>query len=166
MRLLSALLLLSVISLASCYRKHDSDPHPRNAYNYIPDTNRYSVPMIYANVNGYKYSFYPYSNIKSSEGNYEHGVASGYWKLYYSDGKLLREGNYSNGKLSGYWKFYYPNGLKKEEGNYQNNIKSGNWIYYYPSGIISSQGNYSNGVKEGEWSFYNEDGSLNYKTSY
>ncbi len=159
-----AMLAAAVLFLIAC-RKHNDAPYPYNYYSIVPDTNRFVVPNTHTNTNGYKVSYYPNSNIKSAEGNYENGHASGYWKMYYSNGRLMREGNYSNGQLSGYWKFYYANGYKKEEGNYQNNIKSGNWIYYYSTGIVSAQGNYSNGVKEGEWSYYNTDGTLYYKTN-
>ena len=161
------ILFLGVISvaLAACSKSsHDSHPYPYSGV--IPDTNRFTIPYTYYGVNGYTTYYYPNSRIISSQGNYQNGSPSGYWKQYYANGKLMKEGNYSNGQLSGNWIFYYPSGIKKEEGNYQNNIKSGNWTYYYESGILSSEGNYANGNKEGQWSYYNTDGSLNNTTYY
>lgn len=160
------LILLVTAVLSSCHKSSGGDPHPRNYYTSIPDTNRYAAPITSSATNGYIYSYYPYSNTVSSEGNYEHGVPSGYWKTYYPSGRLLREGNYAHGKLSGYWKFYYQNGLIQEEGNYQNNVKSGNWIYYHNNGQVASEGNYANGAQQGEWRYYNMDGSLNHQTTY
>ncbi len=168
-RFLGLLPLSTLIAFSSCYRSHDDNPYPYpyySPYTVLPDTNRFVAPYTNYNANGYTTFYYPYTSIKSSEGNYEHGVPSGYWKLYYPNGHLLREGNYSNGQLSGEWKFYYPNGLTEEEGNYENDIKSGNWIYYYNTGIKSAEGNYSNGAKEGEWTYYNTDGTVSSTASY
>ena len=106
-------------------------PYPNN----YPDTNRFALPYTAWNVNGYVKYYYLNTGIILSEGNYEAGRPSGYWKIFYPNGRMMREGNYSNGILSGYWKFYYDNGFMKEEGNYSNNIKSGTWKYYYPNGI-------------------------------
>lgn len=157
----SFLLALTV----SCTKSsHDHNPYPYSGI--IPDTNRFAIPYTYYGVNGYTTYYYPNSRTISSQGNYQNGSPSGYWKQYYSNGNLMKEGNYSNGQLSGNWIFYYPSGIKKEEGNYQNNIKSGNWTYYYENGKISSQGNYSNGNKQGQWSYYNTDGTLNTSTTY
>jgi len=152
-----------IILISSCAKKNQmNEPQP----GFLPDTNRFNIPTTYSFVNGYTTFYYPNSTIISSQGNYQNGNPSGYWKLYYSNGNLMREGNYSNGQLSGYWKFYYSTGVEEEEGNYQNNIKSGNWIYYYPSGIISSEGNYSNGVKQGQWTYYNTNGTVSSSVSY
>jgi antitoxin component YwqK of YwqJK toxin-antitoxin module len=149
---------ISVVLMAACTKSnHDYDPHPY--VSSIPDTNRFAIPYTYNSVNGYRTYYYPNSNTISSQGNYQNGSPSGYWKQYYANGNLMKEGNYSNGQLSGNWIFYYSSGIKKEEGNYQNNIKSGNWTYYYENGKISSQGNYSNGNKEGQWAYYNTDGT-------
>ncbi|WP_299255097.1 hypothetical protein [uncultured Cytophaga sp.] len=146
-------------SLASCNRSSHNEP-PRPNYSYVPDTGRYVVPYAYYNINGYTRFYYPNSYVMSSEGNYQNGSPSGYWKQYYANGLMMKEGNYSNGQLSGYWKFYYPSGQIKEEGNYQNNKESGTWKYYYSNGQISSEGDYSNGVKSSGWMYYNSDGTV------
>ena len=156
---------ISVALISSC-RKSSHENNPRPYAGVIPDTNRFAIPYSYNWVNGYQTYYYPNSNTISSQGNYQNGAPSGYWKQYYTNGNLMKEGNYSNGQLSGNWTFYYSSGIKKEEGNYQNNIKSGTWTYYYENGIKSSQGNYVNGNKEGQWSYYNIDGTLNNSTSY
>lgn len=158
---------LLAAGLASCKKPgHQYDPYPYRYTGVLPDTNRFAIPYTYYTVNGYTTFYYPNSTVISSQGNYQNGSPSGYWKQYYPDGRLMKEGNYSNGQLSGNWVFYYPSGIKKEAGNYQNTVKSGTWTYYYEDGSISSQGNYSNGVKEGQWTNYNPDGSLSSTISY
>lgn len=166
--LFNYILILSIISLiltTSCKKSsHDHNPYPYRSV--IPDTNRFAIPYAYYAVNGYTTYYYPNSNIISSQGNYQNGSPSGYWKQYYANGNRMKEGNYANGQLSGNWIFYYSSGIKKEEGNYQNNIKSGTWTSYYENGIKSSQGNYSNGNKDGQWNYYNSDGTLNNTVNY
>ena len=159
------ILFLGVILSSSCNR-HRHDPYPYYAYPVIPDTNRFHLPYTNPSVNGYTKYYYPGTGILSSEGNYENGTPTGYWKFYYSNGMLMREGNFSNGQLSGYWKFYYSNGLLKEEGNYSNGIPTGYWKYYYANGHLSAEGNYSNGIQQGAWKYYYVDGSLEMTTTY
>lgn len=159
--LVSVSLTLGVSCTKSSY---DHNPYPYS--HVLPDTGHFAVPYTYYGVNGYTTYYYPGTNTISSEGNYQNGSPSGYWKQYYANGNLMKEGNYSNGQLSGNWIFYYHSGTKKEEGNYQYNIQNGHWTYYYENGSISSQGNYSNGNKEGEWKYYNTDGTLSNTVTY
>ncbi len=161
------LLLLSGLLWCACKKTpppYVDDPFYQNRYNpYIynyPDTNRFNLPYANPVLNGYTYFYYANSYQLISEGNYQNGTPSGYWKIYYPNGKMMREGNFSNGKLSGYWKFYYNNGNLSEEGNYQNNVRSGTWKSYYNNGKLSSEGNYNNGNREGEWKFFDESGGL------
>jgi antitoxin component YwqK of YwqJK toxin-antitoxin module len=43
-----------------------------------------------------------------SEGNYNEGLKSGYWKNYDLTGTLINEGRYSNDEKTGEWKYYHP----------------------------------------------------------
>lgn len=164
-------IILSLLSLLASCRKHREGPLPTNYYYYdgstnnphyytYTDTNRFILPYADRAINGYSKFYYAGTGILISEGNYENGTPSGYWKLYYPDGKIMREGNYSNGQLSGYWKFYYVDGKMKEEGNYTNSIRTGTWKYYHPTGYLSATGNYSNGATHGEWKYYDANGIL------
>jgi antitoxin component YwqK of YwqJK toxin-antitoxin module len=164
-----AILLVGFLGIVSCKKKehhisYDGYYGPNGSLypypNSVPDTNRFVLPYAYVGLNGYTKFYYPSSGLLISEGNYENGTPSGYWKLYYPNGNLMREGNYSNGTLSGYWKFYYESGLLKEEGNYENNIRSGYWKSYNPNGTLSSEGNYTNGNPQGEWKYYDLQGLL------
>ena len=165
-------LIFAWVTLFSCHHKDEIigyDPAFAHVYptpDGYPDTNRFNLPYTSTYANGYTKYYYPHSNTLVSEGNYENGAPSGYWKVYYDNGKLLREGNYSNGYLTGYWKFYYVSGCLKEEGNYENNVRSGTWKFYYPNCIEASEGNYQNGDKSGEWKEYNENGTFRGTVTY
>lgn len=165
--LLFSFMLLSIVMLSSCSKDEVTYERPYHyPYSGIPDTNRFHLPYTHPSVNGYVRTYYPYSNVLASVGNYQHGNPTGYWKFYYSSGRMMKEGNYSNGQLSGYWKFFYGNGCMKEEGNYSNNIRTGYWKSYHENCKLHSEGNYSNGNQQGPWKFYYEDGSMEMTVDY
>ena len=66
-------------------------------------------------------------------------LREGYWKDYYSNGKLYYKGNFISGELDGYWEFYYPNGNLWYKGNFISGNKEGYWESYHSNGNLEKQ---------------------------
>lgn len=162
------LIFALIIVFAGCRRNRNPDPYPQQpslSDTFVSNPAFFQVDMGEPGENGHSQNAYPSGQIKS-EGSYNNGVPSGYWKFYYENGRLKKEGNINNGQPSGYWKYYFENGLLLAEGNFNNGIQSGHWKYYYPNGPKESEGSYNNGYKVGEWIYYEIDGRILYNHYY
>jgi antitoxin component YwqK of YwqJK toxin-antitoxin module len=65
------------------------------------------------------------------EGEYNHGVKVGTWKMYNEHGDLVRQEEYNDeGEPHGKWETWYGHGRLKSEINYKNGMKEGKVVYY------------------------------------
>lgn len=137
--------------------------------NYSTDCKTDATNILYCNtinknstVNGYVQNFYPDSVKIESEGNYNNGIPTGFWKFYYLNGNLKYEGNYTNQKQIGFCKEYFENGFIKEEGNFKNCVRDGFFKFYHETmkNQVEHEGNYMNGVKTGIFKYYDEKGNI------
>ena len=60
------------------------------------------------------------SNIKFVGQFDENNLKTGYWEVYWRNGKLWYKGNYINGNKEGYWVYYWDNGNIRFKGHYKN----------------------------------------------
>lgn len=114
-------------------------------------------------ANGNPHGFWiVYENgIKVEEGEYIHGLKTGTWKAYYSNGNIKSIITYQNGKPDGYACFYYENGKKSEEGIWKENKWVGDYKYYYQNGNPAYEWKYSeNGKRTGVQKYYHENGKI------
>tara|TARA_Y100000589_G_scaffold317298_1_gene343082 strand:+ start:10460 stop:13810 length:3351 start_codon:yes stop_codon:yes gene_type:complete len=85
----------------------------------------------------------------------------GYWKYFYSSGKLLSEGMYNeNGERIGRWVWYYQNGKTKEIAHYQDGKLNGVDTLYYENGNLENIIEFKNGLKDGDYYRYSMYGGL------
>ena len=119
-----------------------------------------------SNLQGYYTFYFENSNVLESEGNFDNGIPSGFWKFYYPDGRLRLEGNFSNQQRNGFWKSYYANGFVEWEGNFNNCIREGYWKFYYTNGRVAEEGNFNNAIRNGYWKYYFQDGILEWEGNY
>lgn len=131
----------------------------------IPTVNC-QAPTDSDNSNGFKTNYYDGTNKKKSEGNYENGIATGFWKSYYVNGELKWEGNFSNALRNGFWKDYYENGNVKHEGQLDDCKRNGFWNFYHENGKIESDGNFKNNHRIGTWKFYDNNGHIEKSIQY
>lgn len=119
-----------------------------------------------SSLQGFTVHSFTNSNVIESEGNYDSGIPSGFWKFYYPDGRIHMEGNYSNERKNGFWKSFNQAGFLEWEGNFTNCIRDGFWKFYYPNGQLKSEGNFTNAIKNGNWKFYFDNGVLDTELNY
>jgi antitoxin component YwqK of YwqJK toxin-antitoxin module len=75
----------------------------------------------------------------------ENNLKTGYWEVYWRNGKLYSKGNYLNGSLDGYWEAYRRNENLMWKGNFKDGIKEGYWEYYCYNGDLIYKGDYKIG---------------------
>lgn len=81
----------------------------------------------------------------------ESGKKQGFWKEFYTDGKLRAEGEYLDGGRIKAWKFYHPNGEVEQNGSYvKGGLPHGKWMWYYPKKSIRRIENFRNGKEDGD----------------
>lgn len=113
--------------------------------------------------NGNVVKSYVYSNgILVSEGILlDSGLKEGFWKEYYSDGKLKSEGSYESDNKVGTWKYYYKNQVVEQTGNYNKKGQlHGKWFWYYPDSKIMREENYKRGKLDGVYVEYDSKGRI------
>ncbi|GEM_PF-1756661 len=105
---------------------------------------------------------FPSSSVKKSEGHFDDGVPSAYWKFFYKNGKVHWEGNYSNGQLNGFFSLYYESGRVRERGRYANCQREGYWDFHFDNkkSQVQYKGHFENGVPVGVWQEFNKTGKL------
>lgn len=103
---------------------------------------------------------YTSDSVLLSEGYYEKGLKSGYWKFYYQSGVLKEQGDYHDGLKSGWWQTFDENAKLIEEASYSRGELSG-YFKKYIHGVISAEGKQFNGRKRGAWKYYHESGEIN-----
>lgn len=103
---------------------------------------------------------YTADSILLSEGHYEKGLKSGYWKFYYKSGVLREQGDYYEGLKSGWWQTFDENNKLIEEASYSRGELSG-YNKKYIHGVISEEGKQFNGRKRGAWKYYHKNGEIN-----
>ncbi len=91
----------------------------------------------------------------------EDGNRHGFWKDFYSDGKLRAEGKYENGKQIGIWKYFYPNGQIEQTGKFNKNGKpEDTWKWFFEKGSLLREESYRNGLRDGLKIEYDETGKI------
>jgi len=95
-------------------------------------------------------------------------IKDGYWKEYFTKGKLKEEGKYVNNQKDGRWVSYYINGKKKQIMFYENGVVNGKVRIYYDNGNVSEEGvwNGKDKVWTGEYKYYFENGNPSYLWNY
>jgi uncharacterized protein len=110
--------------------------------------------------------FKHYNGKKFVEGNYEHYMRNGSYKVFYFDGTPESVSYYKNGERDSIFKSYYYGGQLQAQGKYVNGNKEGVWKYYFDNGKLSEEETYVNGKSEGLDKMYNKDGSLDKVGNY
>ncbi|MAD61168.1 MAG: hypothetical protein CMH49_06625 [Myxococcales bacterium] len=87
--------------------------------------------------------WYPKSEFKQFERNYNNDILDGLYKEWYSNGQLKVQATYSNGQLEGSFNKYYSNGNKRVEGRYAENVRVSVYKEYYKNGKLKLSYNYS-----------------------
>ncbi len=88
------------------------------------------------------------------------GKLNGFWKYFYTDGKLKKEGSFLRDKEHGTWKAYDQKGSLLFIENYKEGIENGIWKSFYPNGKVKLEGAFVNGKRQGTWKIYNDRGVL------
>ena len=101
-----------------------------------------------------------------SKGNYINGIEDGPWKTYHENGQLQRNGSYINGKRDGPWKTYHENGNLEFKGTYLDGMLNGDCEFYWYEGNLAGKGSYKDDKKDGIWEEYFHDGEFWYKGEY
>jgi antitoxin component YwqK of YwqJK toxin-antitoxin module len=96
----------------------------------------------------YEYQYYLQDDIK---------IKHGFYKIYYSNGRLKETKEYKNNKCDGLNVKYYETGQKLYEIEYVEDIENGLTKYYYPNGNLQMFVNRVNGAYEGTLNKYFEN---------
>jgi antitoxin component YwqK of YwqJK toxin-antitoxin module len=110
------------------------------------------------NESGKVIAYYRNGN-KSIEYELEKGFREGEFKIYHSNGNLLRALNFKNGQLKGKAEYFTVEGIKRKVSEYKNGDKSGVMTTYYPSGTVKSTQNYLLGELYGKSVWYSAEGT-------
>lgn len=107
-----------------------------------------------------------YKNLREYEDH--NTIKDGYWKEYFTEGKLKEEGQYVNDNKHGRWLSYYINGNKKQIMFYENGLAHGRVRMYYENGNVSEEGEWNGKEKfwVGEYKYYYENGNPSYLWNY
>ncbi|MCB0737366.1 MAG: hypothetical protein KDC92_07625 [Bacteroidetes bacterium] len=95
-----------------------------------------------------------YNNHLLTEGAYENGQKSGFWKFYYGNKKLHMEGEFLNDRKQGLWKFYSKREKLLSTAEYDSGVLSGALTFYDKSDKISNILYFNNGEKTGAFDWY------------
>ncbi len=98
--------------------------------------------------------------------NYDKGIKNGLQTTYYHSGKVAEKINFTNGKRDGKMVRYFENGQPSLVMNYKNGVFDGEVLSYYPDGKLKVKGYYKNDLKDGVWEYYDEKGQLIRKIVY
>lgn len=90
------------------------------------------------------------------EENYEDGLLSGEYKIYYKNTVLTRSAHYKEGNLHGSYKQFTDRGILIDDLNYTDGNIDGKAVFYEPNGKIKQRGQYKNDLKVGVWEYYVE----------
>lgn len=113
------------------------------------------IKYISLNDRGYRqgnyFELYPTQKIKT-QGFYENGSRSGYWKDFYNNGVIQREYRYLYDSPLGWWEYYSPDGkhAKTEIYDQQRQLNTIGFIEYDKSGNTIT-------------SYYDNSGEINFK---
>lgn len=107
-----------------------------------------------------KRTYYGNGTLKDEQSFVNDTTRDGFYKEYYSNGKLRFVTNYENGKEHGTKKGYYENGHLKYEMSYKRGLKSGPAVWYFENGVMSSQYNYYEDKPIGEVFHYYPSGKI------
>jgi len=126
-----------------------SSTHPLVIKTFIPDSKEVKV------------QFFSNSGVVESEGMMIAKKRVGRWVYYHRDGKtLMIEENYNNGLLSGEYKLYYKNLQITKLTHYKGGRQHGNCKQYTTAGILIEDINYVNGQLHGEAVYYETNGNV------
>jgi antitoxin component YwqK of YwqJK toxin-antitoxin module len=110
--------------------------------------------------------YYPQSQVKRYEGQFNAGVPVGEFLYYYESGKLQTKAQYEKNGTVCYTTSYYGNGEKIAEGIYVNKLKDGEWKYYDGSDNVIAIEHFVNGKKHGASLTYLPGGQLIEEKTY
>ena len=141
-----------------------------------------------AEKNGTIMHYYSNDHSKPVEENYKKGKLHGTYKVWNSEGQLIRETNYKNGVFHGDHKRFYrdgslmyeytfnqgtgsdkiydPSGQLILEINYVDGLTDGSFTEYFPTGYTKTNGFFKEGKYHGEWEMWNYYNQLNYRFSF
>lgn len=86
-------------------------------------------------------------------GNFSHGLKSGVWRFYYTNGQPAAEHTYADGRLDGRQITWYENGEVHEVLLCESDRLISRKVWY-PGGRLRLVENYKNGVSDGVWITY------------
>ncbi len=93
--------------------------------------------------------FWPETNSRAFEGNYENGIPVGEFVGWYETGEVHTIQKYfDKGKVKRA-KMYHPNGYIMAKGKYINELRDSVWLFYDVRGRLQAMENYKDGVKDG-----------------
>jgi uncharacterized protein len=102
---------------------------------------------------GYWEEYY-YDGTLKSKGSYLDGKKIGDWEFYSADGSIEQKGEYLKGeKATGLWKWYHLNGKILREETFRKGLEDGMLYEYYDDGTLITEGEFIDGLKDGTW-FY------------
>ncbi len=87
-------------------------------------------------------------------------MPEGEWKFYSEKGALRTEGFFEEGKKSGFWKRYDANGNLTETNNFKNDELEGETRLYHSNGALHRLINLKEGKRHGELKEYSPAGAL------
>ena len=82
------------------------------------------------------------------------GQKTGFWKVYYENGKVRYTGFFENDQPAGEMKKYYPGGILQAHMIYERSGKVSRVKLFYKSGKLSAEGKYIGNVKDSVWNYY------------
>ena len=141
--------------LILCIVGYNISVFSQNAINQLDDKGKKT---------GYWINYSKDGKSKLEEGNYKDDKKDGIWKGFFPNGKIKHEITYTNGLAKGYAKMFYEDGKPREEGTWNETCWIGDYRYYFPNGQVAYVWNYNNqGKREGEQKYFYENGNLKYK---
>lgn len=91
-------------------------------------------------------TFYTPSGKVTEISNYKFDKLHGETKTFHEDGKAVKQwGQYENGIATGKWKVFYPSGKLQRETEFENGKWNGNRIHYREDGSIEKTEVYKDG---------------------
>lgn len=110
------------------------------------------------------YYWYKARSIQHSFKDYSGELLDGIYTKYFKSNGIAEKGNFEKGLKTGEWKIWYKNsGLLKLSNQWRNGELHGREMIYDSLGKLNQSGNYKNGLKEGFWVLHKSKDTLYYK---
>ncbi|MBL8013055.1 MAG: tetratricopeptide repeat protein [Candidatus Omnitrophica bacterium] len=93
-------------------------------------------------------------------------IKNGFYKDFYSSGKIRNRNYFQDGKFNGVQFSYFENGYIKEKSNFRHGVANGKSVFYSEDGKVEGVFMYKDGKRNGVTKIYYPNGKMMYEIHY